>query len=59
MYQIGIFTVRLELDSGEIVESAVRPEPEFTVYRIVMITKKVGRPGGVNVDGFSLPVEQR
>jgi len=53
MYQIGIFTVLPELDIGQIVESAVRPELEFTIYRIVMITEKVGQPGSVNVDGFS------
>jgi len=33
MYQLGIFTIQPELDIGQIVESAIRPEPKFTRYQ--------------------------
>jgi len=35
MYRLEVFTIQPEPDSGQIVESAVRPEPEFTGYRIL------------------------
>jgi len=35
MYWIGILTIRPDPDSGQIVESAMWPNPDFTGYRIV------------------------
>jgi len=35
MYRIGISTIRPKPDSGQIVESAVRLELEFTGYRLL------------------------
>jgi len=35
MYQIGIFTIWPEPDSGQIVECAIQPESEFTRYQIL------------------------